>query len=162
MPDPSRPNVFATDVSYEEDDPEGYRAGILRPGDELGAKETGMSVYEIPPGQAVCPYHYERAEEEWLVVLEGTPTLRTPSGEEELARGDVAFFEPAPEGAHKISNRSEETARVVMFSSLRWPAVTVYPDSDKIGVYASRDRADNVIVPRSANVDYFDGEPLDG
>ncbi len=161
MTDPSRLNVFDSEIAFDEDDPQGYRAGLLRPGDDLGAKESGMSVYVLPPGQSVCPYHYERAEEEWLVVLEGRPTLRTPSGERELARGDVAFFEPAPEGAHKISNRSGEPARILMFSTLRWPAVTVYPDSDKIGVYASKDQADNVIVPRSANVEYFDGEPLD-
>ena len=152
--------MFESDVAYDEEDPEGYRAAMFRPGGDLGAKETGMSVYELPPGQSVCPYHYERAEEEWLVVLEGTPSLRTPSGEEELSRGDVAFFPPTPEGAHKITNRSGEPARVLMFSTLKYPAVTVYPDSDKIGVYASADRKDNVMVHREANVDYFDGEPL--
>jgi uncharacterized cupin superfamily protein len=152
------PNVFDAEISIDEDEPDGYRAGLLRPGPDLGAKETGLSVYEIPPGQSICPYHYERAEEEWLVVVDGRPTLRTPLAEEELGRGDVAFFEPTPEGAHKITNNTDETVRVLMFGNLKWPAVTVYPDSDKIGVYASQDRADNVMVHRDADVDYYDGE----
>jgi hypothetical protein len=35
--------------------------------------------------------------------------------------------------------------------------VTVYPDSDKVGVYTA-DETDDVIVPRSADVDYWHGE----
>jgi len=159
MPDSSRPNVFSSEVTFDEgEDPPGYRAGMFRPGPDLGAEETGLSVYVLPPGESICPYHYERAEEEWLVVLEGRPSLRSPAREEELAPGAIAFFPPTPEGAHKITNHTDEEARVMMFGSLKYPAVTVYPDSDKIGVFASKDRADNVMVHREANVDYFDGE----
>lgn len=153
-----RPNVHDCEFEFDGEDPDGYRAGMFRPGPELGARESGVSVYELPPGQAVCPYHYEYAEEEWLVVVAGRPTLRTTDGEEQLAPGDIAFFPLGPDGAHKISNSSDEDARVIMFSNVKWPAATVYPDSDKIGVYTDRDRTDNVIVRRSAGVDYFDGE----
>ena len=37
------------------------------------------------------------------------------------------------------------------------PAATVYPDSDKIGVWTGN-KADDVIVPRSSKVDYYEGE----
>ena len=53
---------------------------MLRFGPQVGATRTGTSVYELPPGQAICPYHYEYGEEEWLLVLVGRPTLRTPAG----------------------------------------------------------------------------------
>jgi uncharacterized cupin superfamily protein len=154
-----RPNFNDCDLEFDAGDPDGYRAGLFRPGPGLGAKETGMSVYELPPGQAICPYHYEHAEEEWLVVVAGTPTLRTPAGEEELRPGDVAFFTTGPDGAHKIANGGAGTARVLMFSAVKHPAVTVYPDSDKIGVYTGGDRSDDVIVHRSSGVGYFEGEP---
>jgi uncharacterized cupin superfamily protein len=156
----SRPNVNQPDLTFDPEDPDGYRAGMLRPGPELGATETGMSVYELPPGQSLCPYHYELAEEEWLVVLAGTPVLRTPAGEEELKAGDIAFFQRGPEGAHKISNPGTEPARVLMFSDVKHPAVTVYPDSDKIGVYTGGDRSDDLIARRSSGVSYYEGEPL--
>ena len=155
---PGRPNVLTPDLEYEADDPEGYRAGLDRLGPKLGSAETGMSVYELPPGQAICPFHYEWAEEEWLVVVAGRPTLRTPDGETELAPGDVAFFPIGPAGAHKVTNATAEPVRVVMFSTLKWPAASVYPDSDKIGVFTDRERTDSVMVERAANVEYFHGE----
>src|ERR1700710_2906886 len=84
------------EFAWDDTDPEGFRAGMARLGGLLGAKETGISVYELPPGQAICPYHYECGEEEWLLVLAGNPTLRTPDGLERLDPFDVVFFPAAP------------------------------------------------------------------
>ena len=98
-------------------DPEGFRAGMFRFGKQLGAKETGIDVYELPPGQAICPYHYEYGEEEWLLVLEGRPTLRTPEGEEEIGPWEMVFFPTGPDGAHSVRNKTDETVRVLMFST---------------------------------------------
>jgi uncharacterized cupin superfamily protein len=152
-----RANIGKPDFAWDETDPEGFRAGMARLGGLLGAKETGISVYELPPGQAVCPYHYECGEEEWLLVLAGTPLLRTPDGEERLAPWDVACFPRGAAGAHGVRNETEETARVVMFSTVVHPSATVYPDSDKVGVWTGDEKVD-VIVHRSANVGYYDGE----
>jgi uncharacterized cupin superfamily protein len=52
-------NVDELGFEYDEGDPEGFRAGLKRFGKKLGAKVTGLSIYELPPGQAICPYHYE-------------------------------------------------------------------------------------------------------
>ena len=150
-------NIGHPDFNWDETDPEGFRAGMARLGGLLGAKETGISVYELPPGQAICPYHYECAEEEWLVVLGGTPTLRTPDGEQRLEPWDVSFFPRGPEGAHQIRNAAEETARVLMFSPVVYPAASVYPDSDKVGVWVGDPEVD-MTVRRSAKVPYYDGE----
>ncbi len=150
-------NIAAPDFARDEDDAAGFRAGMARLGPLLGAKEIGISVYELPPGEAVCPYHYECGEEEWLVVLAGTPTLRTPEGEERLAPWDVACFPRGPEGAHGIRNETEETARVLMFSTVVHPSATVYPDSDKVGIWVGDPDVD-MTVRRSSKVDYYDGE----
>jgi uncharacterized cupin superfamily protein len=64
--------------------PDGFRRHSTRVGALLGATRSGLSVYELPPGQAVSPYHYEEPEEEWLLVVSGTPTLRHPGGEDQL------------------------------------------------------------------------------
>jgi hypothetical protein len=56
-----------------------------------------MSVYELPPGEAIGPYHYEDPEEEWLLVLDGRPTLRNPQGDDELPTWDAVFFPPGDE-----------------------------------------------------------------
>jgi uncharacterized cupin superfamily protein len=152
-----RANIAKPSFAWDESDPDGFRAGMARLGPLLGAKETGVSVYELPPGQAVCPYHYECGEEEWLLVLAGNPTLRTPEGEERLDPWDVVCFPRGPEGAHSVRNATEEPARVVMFSTVVHPSATVYPDSDKIGVWTG-DKETDLIVRRSAGVEYYDGE----
>src|SRR5919199_5142788 len=143
--------INLNDVRVEQlrEAPDGFRARMTRLGRELGASATGATVYELDAGQAVCPYHYEHGEEEWVLVVSGTPSVRTPDGVEELAPMDLAFFPTGPAGAHQIRNDSEAPARVVMWSNVVFPTSTVYPDSDKVGVWTG-DENEDVIVPRSA------------
>jgi uncharacterized cupin superfamily protein len=129
----------------------------VRLGPLLGAARLGATLYELPPGQSISPYHYEYGNEEWLLVVSGTPLLRHPDGEDELAAGDVVCFAEGPEGAHKVTNRTDETARVLMLSTVSDPSVAVYPDSDKIGVWPG-DPSDNVMIRRQSGVDYWVGE----
>jgi uncharacterized cupin superfamily protein len=152
-----RVNIAEPEFSYDADDPDGFRAGMARVGPSLGASQLGTSVYQLPPGQAICPYHYEYAEEEWVLVLEGRPTLRDPEGSHQLERWDLVMFPTGPEGAHQIRNETEETARVMMYSTIRHPAATVYPDSDKIAIWTGN-KDDNLITARSSGVDYYHGE----
>jgi uncharacterized cupin superfamily protein len=156
-----RVNIADPEFKFDPEDPEGFRAGLFRIGPLLGAAETGVSVYEIPPGEAICPYHYELVEEEWLLVVAGTPTLRHPGGSEELAPWDAICFSPGPESAHGVYNRGSEPARVLMFSTVKHPAATVYPDSDKVGLYT--DGPDGSLLFRRGDaVDYYEGESGSG
>ena len=150
-------NLSALEVEYDEADPQGYRAGMARFGPSIGASKLGATLYELPPGQSICPYHYEYPEEEWLVVLQGRPTLRHPAGDEVVEEGDVICFPEGPEGAHKVTNATQEIVRVLMISTKHPTAVAVYPDSDKIGIWTGNED-DHVIVPRSSAVDYYLGE----
>lgn len=152
-----RVNIAAPEFAHDPDDPEGFRAGMARLGKLVGATKTGISVYELPPGEAICPYHYEYGEEEWLLVLNGRPSLRHPEGTEKLEPWDVVCFLPGPEGAHAVRNDTEETIRVLMFSNVTHPGATVYPDSDKIGIWPGNPD-DNILVRRASGVDYWDGE----
>ena len=152
-----RANVFSADFEYDADDPDGYRSGIARVGKAVGGEELTVKLFEIPAGESLCPYHYEYVEE-WLLVLAGTVLVRVPDGQHELERGEIVRFAPGPEGAHKLSNCGQEPARVLMFSSAREPAVAVYPDSDKLGVWPGNPD-DRVMLRRvDGNVDYWDGE----
>ena len=152
-----RLNIAEPSFTYDETDPEGFRAGMFRLGGDLGAKETGTTVYELPPGQAVCPYHYEYGEEEWMLVLAGRPTLRTPDGTERLDPQDVVFFPKGPDGAHRIGNDTDETVRILMWSQVIVPSATAYPDSDKVGIWTGVE-GENHMSPRSSKVDYYFGE----
>jgi uncharacterized cupin superfamily protein len=150
-------NLFAAELQYDAEDPEGYRAGYLRFGESIGASMLGGTIYELGPGQSNCPYHYEYGNEEWLVVLAGQVTVRTPSGDQAFEAGDVVCFAEGEAGAHKLTNTSEEPVRLLMLSTKRDPSVAVYPDSDKIGVWSGNDR-DKLMARRESNVDYWTGE----
>jgi len=144
-------------MQYDGSDPDGYRSGMLHVSNAIGAQALAVKAFEIPAGESLCPYHYEY-EEEWLVVLEGSVGVRTPEGEETLERGEIVRFPPGPDGAHKVSNSSDAPARIMMFSSAREPAVAVYPDSDKIGVWPPNPADKLMLRRRDGAVDYFDGE----
>jgi uncharacterized cupin superfamily protein len=157
-----RLNIAAPEFEYDPDDPEGFRAGMFRLGKVLGAEETGTSVYELPPGESICPYHYEHGEEEWLIVLEGRPTLRHPEGTDQLEPWDVVFFPRGPAGAHGVRNETDSAVRVLMYSTVRYPTATVYPDSEKVAIWTGGDRSDDLITTRSSAVDYYHGEVESG
>lgn len=152
-----RVSIADPSFTYDPADPEGFRSGMFRFGPQLGARQTGASVYDLPPGQAVCPYHFEYGEEEWLMAVEGTPTVRTPDGSELLAPFDVVFFPVGPSGAHQVRNDTQHRVRVLMWSTVVTPTATAYPDSDKVGIYTG-DPAEDLMATRSSNVDYFHGE----
>jgi uncharacterized cupin superfamily protein len=119
-------------------------------------KATAVYVYDLEPGASSSPYHYEYVEE-WLLVVDGTVVVRVPNGERTLRRGDLMCFPAGPEGAHKTMNRSDARARIMMFSQAASPAVSVYPDSDKIAVWPGHD-ADAGIFRRGSAVPWSDGE----
>jgi uncharacterized cupin superfamily protein len=123
----------------------------------LGAELLGGSLYELEPGDRLGPYHTHHANEEWVIVVRGRPTLRTSEGERELREGDVACFPRGKEGAHQVSNRTDEPIRVLMLSSLILPEIVEYLDSGKIG--ARNAKGERIMFARPGPMlDYWDGE----
>ncbi len=102
-------------------------------------------------------HHLHHANEEWLVVLRGRPTLRTPEGERELIEGDVACFVRGGAGAHQVRNATEEPVRILMLSTRIAPEILEYPDSDKVLTKDAKD--DDIFTTRYGEpVDYWEGE----
>ncbi|MEA2430290.1 MAG: hypothetical protein QOI19_763 [Thermoleophilaceae bacterium] len=144
-------NLHSAETELEGDEPAGFKSRGNRFGKEIGAAMIGGTVYDIDAGEAICPYHFEYGDEEWLIVLTGNPTVRTPDAETTLEPGDVICFPAGPEGAHKVTG----PARVLMISTLNEPSVAAYPDSDKLGVFVGDLR---LMVKRDSGVDYWLGE----
>jgi uncharacterized cupin superfamily protein len=137
---------------FSAENPEG-RVDVAR---AVGSMATAMFIYDLGPGQSQSPYHYEY-EEEWVLVVDGTVVVRTPDGEHVLERGDLLCFPSGPAGAHKLMNPSDSPARTLMFSSSQVPAVSVYPDSNKIGVWPGNE-VDELVFRRDTAVPWSDGE----
>jgi uncharacterized cupin superfamily protein len=151
-----RLNLTTAQPEYDDTDPEGYRAARVKVAPLIGGTTMAGGYYVVPPGQANCPYHYE-SDEEWLLVFEGRLTVRHPEGEDELEAGDLVCFPAGPDGAHKLMNNGDVPVRMLIVSTANLPAVAVYPDSDKIGVWTPG-RTDNIMVRRESGVDYYDRE----
>ena len=128
------PNVHRPAFEERFSAPEGFRNRGEALAYNAGSEHLGASLYEVPPGQAVCPYHYHLANEELLIVLRGRPHLRTPAGWRQLEEGEVVAFLRGERGAHQVVNRTDADVRLVMISEMRSPEIPVYPDSGKIGV----------------------------
>jgi uncharacterized cupin superfamily protein len=149
-------NLYGDDWDRVEERP-GWRIKDAHVGMRLGAELLGGSLYELEPGDRLGPYHTHHANEEWVIVIRGRPTLRTSEGERELREGDVACFPRGKEGAHQVSNLTDEPIRVLMLSSLILPEIVEYLDSGKIG--ARNAKGERIMLGRPGPMlDYWDGE----
>ena len=124
-------NCFEPEFDADQERP-GFSYRRAKLGWQTGAEKLGLSLYEIPPGEATFPYHAHTANEEILIVLAGRPSLRTPSGWRELAVGEVVAFPAGEEGAHQLVNRANEPVRALVLSTMIAPEVNLYPDSGKL------------------------------
>jgi uncharacterized cupin superfamily protein len=134
----------------------GHRFSRRMLGQDVGAKATGFSVYELPAGEKAWAYHWEVSREEWLIVVSGEVVVRTPQGERPLRAGDTLFFPIGPDGAHQIRNDSEEAARFAIASSYVETYAAVRPDSNTLLVVGPDFRQ---IVPLDESLEYWDREP---
>lgn len=147
-----RVNVHTADLDRSQER-EGYSWRATRIGDRLGAELIGATVYELDAGQLTFPYHYHRGVEEWIYVVAGQPTLRTPAGSRTLAPRELIRFPDGPEGAHSVRG----PGRVVLLSANRAPSISVYPDSDKVGTRPGVP-GDRLDFRRADAVGYWEGE----
>ncbi len=132
---------------------DGYLWHAARVGDRIGGHRIGATLYQLPEHGQTWPYHFHHGVEEWLYVVGGAPTVRTPDGDRVLRPGDMMCFPAGPEGAHSVRG----PGRVLIISANRTPSISVYPDSDKLGTRPP-DREDRLNFRRADAVDYWEGE----
>jgi uncharacterized cupin superfamily protein len=128
---------------------EGYRWRSAAIGRGLGAEQIGATLYVLGEGERSFPYHFHHGMEEWVLVVDGTPTLRSPDGERTLRRGDVVCFPTGPEGAHQFRG----PGTVLVLSASRALETIEYPDSGKIAT-----RPPGKVWRAGDTVDYWEGE----
>ncbi len=149
-------NLNADEWDRAEERP-GWRSKDAWVGRRIGAELLGGSMYELEPGNRLWPYHTHHANEEWLIVLRGAPTLRTHVGEQVLREGDVVCFPRGKNGAHQVVNRTDAPIRVLMLSTMIMPEIVEYLDTGKVG--ARRADGERIMLSRPGpTVDYWEGE----
>jgi uncharacterized cupin superfamily protein len=125
---PDEPNILQPEWDAEMPDAP-FRARALRAGARAGAQELGATLYELDPGGAISPYHFHHGNEELLVVLSGSPEIRTPGGARRVEPGAVLGFPRGEDGAHAVTNPGPEPARMLFVSTMRFPDVAEHVDT---------------------------------
>ena len=161
MSEQERPNIY-TEEWQRDVEHKGFGVRGTRVGAMAGTTQVGLTVYELDPGKKNLPYHAHFGIEEVLVVLKGSPALRSPQGERELAEGEVVACPPGREGAHQLINRSETVARFLIISSKALADVVEYPDSGRISAQGGAwgtPEAVAYMLSTEPQLEYFEGEP---
>lgn len=143
-----RVNLFALEFDHDSVR-NGYCWRGARVGDAIGSDKIGGSVYELGDGQKTYPFHFHHGIEEWLIVVAGSPVLRSPEGERTLRPGDVVCFPTGPDGAHQVRG----SGTVLILSANGKPETIEYPDSGKVGA-----RPPGKVFRVADAADYWDGE----
>jgi uncharacterized cupin superfamily protein len=139
------------------EDREGWKSKDAWVGHHIGAELIGGSMYELEPGDKLWPFHAHHANEEWVIVLCGEPTLRTHEDEQQLREGDVVAFPRGKEGAHQIRNATDAPIRVLMLSTLIKPDIVEYLDTGKVG--ARSVAGERIMFGKPGpELDYWEGE----
>ena len=163
----ANPHLVHSNALAWSDLSQGSRFAVRRKqlGTAAHGRKLGCGLLELPPGKCAWPFHYHLANEEALFILEGSGTLRL--GEERLpvTAGDYVALPAGPACAHQLLNDGPAPLRYLAFSTQLEPDVVVYPDSQKVGVFAGSapggtkaERTLEAFVPLAARVGYWDGE----
>jgi uncharacterized cupin superfamily protein len=146
-------NLDELAYNHSSQDPPNYRAEFAEIGFRLGAERLGYRAARLEPGDAFCPTHWHTAEEELFIVWDGAPTIESPHGSRLLRRGDLVAFPTREFGAHKLVNKSDATATIILIANTNPYDVCFYPDSKKLLVEAT-----DTLVRSEPILDYYDGE----
>ncbi|QJP13379.1 cupin domain-containing protein [Starkeya sp. ORNL1] len=114
---------------------------------------VGVLIEAPAPGRRLCPLHYHMLEEEHALILEGQVTLLLGDERYELRPGDYACFPAGREVGHSFMNSGSGPCSYLMIGQRIASDVCVYPDSNKIGVYAV-----DTVFDMSGARGYWDGE----
>jgi uncharacterized cupin superfamily protein len=131
-------------------------------GAAIGAQKLGYSFSSVPAGKATFPYHTHTGNEEMIYILDGDAVLRQATGEIAVAGGTIIACPPGPEYPHQLINTGNKDLRYLVVSTMEYPDLSEYPDSNKIGAYATTGIGQQVgfsaLFVKDKNVNYCEGE----
>jgi uncharacterized cupin superfamily protein len=106
-----------------------YRRAL---GDPHGLTHFGVNLTEMDPGAVSALRHWHTAEDEFIYIVEGTPTLVTDAGEQALRPGMCACFPANAGDGHRLENRSDALVRYLEVGNRSKGDEVHYPDSDMV------------------------------
>jgi uncharacterized cupin superfamily protein len=99
-------------------------------GDVFGLANFGVNLTRMAPGAVSALRHSHSRQDEFIYVLEGTPTLCSEAGETLLRPGMCAGFRAGDGDAHQLVNRSDEVVVYLEVGDRIAGDGVDYPDDD--------------------------------
>jgi uncharacterized cupin superfamily protein len=99
-------------------------------GDVFGLSNFGVNLTRLQPGASSALRHAHSKQDEFIYVLEGTPTLLTDAGDTLLSPGMCAGFKAGTGNGHALVNRSSELVVYLEVGDRSPGDVGTYPDDD--------------------------------
>ena len=94
-----------------------------------------VTFYTLLPGKTNFPYHYHSGMEEVFYIISGTATLKTPDGDKMVTEGDVIVFPANSNGAHQLTNTSDDVLVYLDIDTASSPEVVFYPDKGDFRIF---------------------------
>src|SRR4030095_8476796 len=119
--------------------PEGSPFGGRRQrvGMRIGRRRLGYSFFTVPPGKAAFPYHTHTGNEEMIYIIGGEGILRFGKEEIAVSAGMVAAFPRGWVFPPRLINTGAAELQYLVVSTMEYPDLSEYPDSNKVGAYAT-------------------------
>ena len=106
-------------------------------GDLFGLTNFGVNLTQLEPGAVSALYHYHSVQDEFVFVLQGSPTVLIGGEEYQLEPGDCIGFKAGTGVAHQVVNRTQEIVSYLEIGD-RVPGDSgAYPNDDLTGYQAS-------------------------
>ena len=102
----------------------------LRLGDAGGLTQFGVNLVMLEPGAMSSLRHWHLAEDEFVMVTEGTCTMVTDAGETEMRTGDCAAFPANTPDGHHFINRTDQPVRFLVVGTKSPREIATYSDVD--------------------------------
>ncbi len=142
--------------------PEGSSFGGIRQrvGAAIRAKKLGYSFFTVTPGKAAFPFHLHHTNEEMIYIMEGEATLRMGKEEIPVSSGTFIAFPPGTDYPHQLINTSKADLRYLVVSTMEYPEIAEYPDSNKIGAYVTSvtEGGFRALYHKDNDLPYYEGE----
>lgn len=120
-----------------------------------GEGKLNINFYTLQPGKSNYPYHQHTGREEAFYIISGTATLKTPKGDIIVSEGDVISIPPNENGAHMLTNHSNEPLHYLDIDTVSPSDVIIYPNSGNVRIMAGRMQKS---FKMDSEVNYLDGE----
>ena len=122
-----------------------------------GGSQVSVSLEVLLPGKQANQFHYHMLEEEHVLILEGSLTLRLGAQSHVMSAGQYVCFPAGQPVGHALLNHTSQPCRYLVFGNTHAHDVVVFPDSGRVSVKLMGES-----YRKSARMEYWDNVDTTG